>query len=338
MALSACAEWPYYTQSVGGHLSILFNSRPIAEVMDDPGTSAQLRQRLDKARRIRRFASEQLGLPENQSFDSYSPLDRPFVVWNVVAAPELSLAARQWCFAVVGCVAYRGYFHKDAADNFAQGMKQQGYDVYVGGVPAYSTLGWLDDPLPSTVIGYPEAHLAGLIFHELAHQVVYVKDDVAFNESFATTVELEGARRWFQAAGDDRQLDAFLLHKRRNRKVVEMIFDYRERLQAVYQGSRDDHWKRAQKARLLVELKSAYRSLKRGWQDYRGFDHWFDQPLNNAHLVTIGTYHRYVPAFQAMLAQERGDLRRFYRRVKKLGRLPGAQRAQRLAHLLSAGD
>ncbi|MBI5783517.1 MAG: aminopeptidase, partial [Gammaproteobacteria bacterium] len=204
--VSGCASPGYYLHAVSGQIEILNKRRPVEEVLNDPATTPQTRQQLKLVRRLRDFASRELGLPDNDSYRSYTDLERPFVVWDVFAAPELSLEPKQWCFLVAGCVPYRGYFARDEAEQFAADLKQDGYDVYVGGVPAYSTLGWFNDPLLNTFIHRSEPELAGLLFHELAHQKIYVSGDTTFNESFATVVELEGVKRWSQQNGNTKEI------------------------------------------------------------------------------------------------------------------------------------
>jgi len=220
--LMGCAGLRYYAQSIAGHMEVAFGSRPIVEVLGESDVPAEVADKLRLVLKIRRFASTELALPDNDSYLNYVDLKRPYVVWNVFAAPELSLEPRQWCFPMVGCVVYRGYYREERARQFAAVLQDQGDDIFVGGVPAYSTLGWFDDPLPSTVVHYSEAYLAGLIFHELAHQLVYVRDDAVFNESFATVVEMEGARRWFESRHGRDQLQAYRTMKDRGWKNLQL--------------------------------------------------------------------------------------------------------------------
>lgn len=329
--LSGCANLGYYTQSIGGQMQIFSRQRPIAELLDDRQTPAPLKDKLAAVLQIREFASEELRLPENGSYRDYADLGRPHVVWNVFAAPPLSLELKRWCFALVGCVGYRGYFSPERAQALARELRGQGYDVHVGAVPAYSTLGWFDDPVLNTVIDEPEIELAGLIFHELAHQVVYVRDDSAFNESFATAVELEGARRWLARRGSPAQWATYAAAKDRHAQFLRLIAQYRVRFKALYGSTATAPDKLVRKQALFNDLRADYEQLRSQWDGYAGYDRFFTRELNNAHLAALATYYEFVPAFQALLAQHDGDLAAFYRSVKKIGRLPKAERRERLA-------
>lgn len=321
-----CASPSYYLHAISGQVELLNKRRPVAEVLNDPATTPRTRQQLELVRRLRDFAGRELGLPDNKSYRTYADLERPFVVWNVFATPELSLEPKQWCFVFAGCVAYRGYFAQDKAEQFAAGLEQGGYDVYVGGVPAYSTLGWFNDPLLNTFIHRSEAELAGLLFHELAHQVVYVGGDSAFNESFATVVELEGVRRWFERHGTPQQAVAYRQKMHRREQFTALVLKHRERLAEIYAANIDDDKKRAAKTRIFEELRNDYATLKAGWNGHADFDKWFEQDLNNAHLAAIGMYHQHVAAFQKLLARQGGDLGAFYLAVKELADFPGTER------------
>ena len=329
--LGGCTTLGYYYQAVEGQMQMWHRSRPIQQVIDDTQTTEQLRKRLALVLRIREFASADLALPDNGSYRKYVEVQRPFVAWNVFATDELSVAPKQWCFPFVGCVAYRGYFSQTGAEHFAQGLQRQGLDVFVSGVPAYSTLGWFDDPVPSTILRYPDAELARLIFHELAHQVVYVRGDTMFNESFAVSVELEGVNRWLERYGDAAQREALALREERKRAFVDMVLHYRDELKQMYASAIPDNEKREKKAQTFAALKAQYLALKASWSGYAGYDRFFDQRLNNAHLVPIATYSGLVPGFRRLLAQNEGDFKRFYAAVAELGKLPRDERAARLA-------
>ena len=316
----------YYVQSVRGQLDIMMRSESIPKLIRDGSIPTATRVRLESASRIRRFASDELGLPENGAYTKFADLGRPYAVWVVFATPELSLQPLQWCFPVAGCVSYRGYFAHDAAQAFAAELSLEGHDVSVSGVPAYSTLGWFDDPLLSTVLHYSEEDLAGLIFHELAHQVAYVRDDTVFNESFATTVERIGVRRWLATLGDPAREHRYEVRKYRKARVIRLIELYRSRLQLLYAGHQPVAWKRMRKRQLLDDLKMQYAALVKGWPDYHEFSAWFGNPVNNAQLISVSTYYGLVPEFERLFQRLDGDLPKFYRAVSELGGMPAAER------------
>jgi len=324
----------YYWQSASGQLDIIARAKPISEaIVESPDPI--LKQRLARVQEIRAFASRELGLPDNASYTRYADLGRPFVVWNVFAAPELSLKARQWCFPVAGCVSYRGYFNeKDARDEAAR-LKETGEDVWVSGVPAYSTLGYFDDPVLSTFIRWPETEVARMVFHELAHQVVYVKDDTQFNESFAATVEDAGVRRWLKAEGNA-GLDAqFARNERLRGAFRDLITQTRTHLSTVYASDASEADKRAQKQKAIAQMREAYERTKAGEPGLAGYDRWFsgvnNAGPNNASIVSVALYTGQGPAFRALLAQDDDDLQRFYHRVRVLAARPKAERDAVLA-------
>ncbi len=324
--LSGCASLDYYGQSIRGQASLLLKAQPINELLADPAIDRQIKAKLHRVLKLRRFASEVLALPDNESYTRYVDLHRSYVVWNVFAAPALSVVPREWCFPVVGCVAYRGYFAEADARTFAASLAGQGLDVFVGGVTAYSTLGWFDDPMLNTIINRPEAELAGLIFHELAHQVVYVSGDSAFNESFATSVELEGARRWFERLGLPQQSRDYRYKKAIEQELIDLIMDYRGRLEVAYRGEATDKEKLIEKKKLIAELKTDYKKMRKYKKTQSAYDGWFAQDLNNAHIASIGTYHQFVKGFERLLADNGGELPAFYAAVRKLSKKPAAER------------
>jgi predicted aminopeptidase len=327
--LASCSTLNYYTQAAQGQLSLLSDSRPIDDWMSDPGTNPKLRMRLATARQIRLYAVQHLGLPDNQSYKNYTALSRPFVVWNVVATPELSLKPLQWCFPVAGCVNYRGYYDKEDAQDYARQLRAEGNDVQVGGVSAYSTLGWFNDPLISTFINYPDAELARLIFHELAHQVVYVAGDSQFNESFASAVEEAGVERWLERFGNPAMRENYASYTARKQQFLQLLLKCRHALEQNYASGASIPEKRAAKARLFQQLKDDYQVLKQGWGGYAGYDRFFAEPLSNAHLAAIATYTDFVPAFRALLARER-SFGRFYGAVRRIAELDRAERHRQL--------
>ena len=343
VALGACSSIGYYSQSIEGHLDILHAAKPIDDWLADPATSNVLRQRLERVRTMRRFAARELALPDNKSYTTYADLKRTYAVWNVFAAPELSLQLRQWCFPVVGCVAYRGYYSKGDADLYAAALRESGDDVYVGGVPAYSTLGYTTDPVLSTFIGFPEGEVARLIFHELAHQVVYVQGDSTFNESFAVAVEEEGVKRWFSAQGPN-DLASATAYRRliaRKRVFVDLLARHRKALESVYASQSSSDAKRSAKAGEFAALHTDYEAMKRDpsspLEGFSGYDRYFAQALNNANLAAVATYTQRVSAFAKLIATADGDLPRFYEAVRELARLTLVERNARLDALNQAG-
>jgi predicted aminopeptidase len=325
--LTACASLDsvdYYWQGAAGQLDLLARSEPIPEAMSKG--DATLAARLLQVQEIRRFASRNLGLPENGSYTRYADLGRPFVTWSVFATPTLSLEPRQWCFPVAGCVDYRGYFDESAAHREAARLEADGDDVYVGGVPAYSTLGWFDDPVLSTFIRWPETEVARLVFHELAHQLLYVKDDSVFNESFATTVEEAGLERWL-AAQKDPVLDAQAARADRLRAVFRhLVRTTRAKLSQVYASDLDPAAKLRAKREAFAAMKAAYEAAKAGETGLAGYERWFAHAPNNASLAAVGIYTDRIPAFRELLREEDADLPRFYARVRAIAAMARSER------------
>ena len=332
LLVSGCAQIAYYGQAAHGEFSLLDRAHPIDDWLADPSADAGLKAKLARTKQMRRFAITELGLPDNRSYTEYADLQRPFALWNVVAAPALSLEPKQWCFPIAGCVNYRGYFSEAAAQKFAAGLREEGYDVQVSGVPAYSTLGWFNDPLLSTFIKYPDGELARLIFHELAHQTVYAKDDTQFNESFATTVEQAGVERWLEAVGNQKTRDAYVQFEGRKEDFLALLLKCREQLAANYASDLSDAQKLQRKAAIFSALQENYQQLKLKWGGYTGFDRWFAEPLSNAHLALVATYYDLVPGFRALLAQQK-TFPRFYAAVAKLAALSKDERHRQLTEL-----
>lgn len=335
---SGCAQVDYYAQAVGGQFDILERREPIPELIEDPATKPVLRERLALVQQVRAFAREALALPDSGSYSSYADLGRPYVVWTVFAAEEFSLDLQQWCYPVAGCAVYRGYFAKPDADGFAETLRADGYDAYVSGSPAYSTLGWFDDPLLNTVAGWPEPDLAGLIFHELTHERLYVKGDSMFNESLARTVEREGVKRWMATRGEAQAYCDYLERKQRHRQFVALVLQTRDGLRALYESTRSEQTRRAGKADLIAQMRVRYQNLKTSWGGAGHYDRWFGGPLNNAQLGAVATYEKYVPAFRSLLGRHGGDLNKFFAAVEELGELPSEERVAALQVLGSSGD
>jgi len=328
--LGGCANLGFYWQSVGGQMEIWKREQPIATLLDDQTTSPDLKRRLESVLRMREFASRELGLPDNGSFRKYADLERPYVLWNVFAAPKFSVKPKEWCFVIAGCVSYRGYFSQSEAERIAEDQRSQGYDVFVAGVPAYSTLGWFDDPVLNTFIHFPETEVARLIFHELAHQAVYVKDDTTFNESFAVTVQQEGVSRWLVENGSAEQRAAFDAAQQRKKDFVQLVMKYRSRLDELYRSAISDSQKRERKRQIFSDLQQDYTQLKASWGGFSGYDHWLPPQANNASLASVAAYTQLVPAFQRLLAAHDGNLARFFRELKEIAKLPKAERLARL--------
>lgn len=342
--LSGCSTVGYYWQSVSGHMQMLNAARPVAEVVADPQTPADLKARLQLSQRIRSFAATDLKLPNNASYTRFADLRRSSVVWNVVAAPEFSLTLKTWCFAVVGCVGYRGYFDQAAAQREADSLKSEGLEVSVYGVPAYSTLGKLGllgafgaDPLLNTFIRYPEGELARLIFHELAHQVVYAPDDTMFNESFATAVERLGGARWLAANASPAAKAEYAAFDQRRQQFRALTLATRRDLASIYTTNEAvDELKRAQlasKSIAMARFKNGYADLKKSWdgspQSTAGFDAWVAR-ANNASFGAQAAYDELVPGFEALFEAQGQDWQRFYDAVRQLAQLPKAQRHEAL--------
>jgi len=321
LPLSGC----YVLQAAAGQADVLSRSEPIEEVIADPQTPKTVRARLDIAEQARAFAMQELGLPESRSFRKYADLGRPYAVWNVVANPEFSVEPRRWCFPVAGCVAYRGYFDEAKAQALAQRLARRGDDVTVGGVATYSTLGRLPDPVFNTMLGWAEVRFVGTIFHELAHERLYVAGDSEFSEAFASVVEREGLRRWLLARGDAAGLERLDESAARESEFAALLRSARERLEQLYASGVEASALRVEKQREFGRLKFEYSLLRASWGGYSGYDGWFARTLNNAHLAAVATYHDCVPGLQRELAAA-GSLPAFYERAAELAALPLEQR------------
>lgn len=320
----------YLMQSAAGELSLLARREPIARVIADPATPEATRRQLESVDSIRDFAVKELDLPDNGSYRSFADVQREYVVWNVVAAPEFSVQPREWCYPIVGCVAYRGYFKERRARGFAARLRRRAYDVEVSGVAAYSTLGHFDDPVLSTMLGWSDVELASIIFHELTHQVIYLPNDADFDEALAVTVEEEGVRRWLIAQGRKGDLERYELEQRRYREVVDLLESTRTRLRVLYAEPVAPAEKRARKQAAFAQLRADYATLRQGWEGKAPFDEWFEGTINNASLASVATYFRCVPGFQRELAAVHGDLPAFFRRVRELARRAQAARDAQL--------
>ena len=333
LLFGACAETAYYWQSIGGHVRLMQSARPIRDWLEDAQTAEALRARLQLAQQIRHFATARLHLPDNASYRAYADLQRRHVVWNVVATPEFSLTLKTWCFPVAGCVTYRGYFDESAANQQAGELRHQGWEVSVYGVPAYSTLGWMNwaggDPLLNTFVHYSDGELARLMFHELAHQVVYVADDTRFNESFATAVERLGVRQWLDLKGDPQVKAQYQLFDQRRvqfrtltRQTRQKLLDFYAQKQALAQSKQEIF---AIKNKIMQEFRADYTQIKQQWGGYSGFDAWVAQ-ANNASFAAQAAYDDLVPGFEALFEQVGRDWQKFYDAVRQLAKMAAIER------------
>ncbi|WP_219094774.1 aminopeptidase [Pseudomonas sp. UMAB-40] len=331
LLLSGCAGVSYYSQLASGQLQLLRAREPVAEVVADPSRDPMLRAHLVQSQKARTFASQQLHLPDNQSYRLYADIGRPFVVWNVFATPEFSLTPQNHCFPIAGCVAYRGYYSQSAARGEAALQRLKGMDVSIGGVEAYSTLGWFNDPILSSMMGWGDERLATLIFHELAHQRFYVKHDTEFNESFATFVEQEGTRQWRASRSLAPDNGAQAQHRD---QFIQLVLDTRTRLEKLYALPLPTDQMRQRKAAEFERLRLEYRQLRDSrWAGDKRYDAWINAPMNNARLLPFGLYDQWVPAFAALFRQEGGDWLKFYAAVEQLGAMPVDKRKAALKAL-----
>jgi len=314
MLLSGC----YVLQAARGQLAISSKREPIKAVIADPQTPERVKTRLQLIAAAREFASRELGLPNNQSYRSYVDLKRDYVVWNVFATERFSVEPRRWCFPIAGCVVYRGYFKEPAAQRYARRARANGGDATVAGTAAYSTLGHFDDPVLSTMLRWSDAQIAATLFHELAHQVLYVPNESGFNEAFASVVEEEGATRWLEQRNDAAALTAWRTARNRSLAFSELLLSTRERLSALYKNAAATQELYYRKQQEFGRLKSDYWQLKASWNGYAGYDAWFNRALNNADLVSAATYQSCVPGLEQLLASVQRDLPAFYAAAKKL--------------------
>jgi predicted aminopeptidase len=335
-ALSACSL-PYYVQAIHGQLHLLRLRTPIGEVLKDPQTSAKLKAELMRVEQIRKFAVDVLHLPDNASYTTYVDLKRPYVVWNVVAAKEFSIQPIHWCFPFAGCVSYRGFFHRDAAERFRAKLDARGYDTYSGGTTAYSTLGYFADPVLNTMLEGGDEYVAGVLFHELAHQKLYVKGDSEFDEAFAMAVEQYGVVRWLERQHAPARLAAYRRRLKRQADFADLVAEQQRRLAEIYAGPKNAAQKSAAKAAAFARMRAEYERMKRQrWGGAKDYDAWFAQDLNNASLAAVATYRRWLPALRAQLAEL--GLTGFYTEMGQLAALPQNARDRQLKLWLAEGS
>ena len=328
--VTASCGTTYVAQAAKGQLQILNAREPIKKVIADPSADAALKKRLETISEARAFAWRELGLPNNKSYTSYADLKREFVVWSVVATPEFSVTPREWCFPFVGCVAYRGYFRKESAEAFAANLHEEGMDTMVGGVPAYSTLGKFNDPILNTMMIYGDDELASIMFHELSHQLVYIKDDTAFNEAFAVAVEEEGLARWLKYRGREGDLVKYQKRRARQAEGVALVTQFRGELSSLYGMKLEPDVMRARKAQVFARLVTELRVLDKRYGTESRLAAELEGKPNNARLASLATYYDCVPGFERMLAEQQHDLPRFYEAVRALAKLPREERRSRV--------
>lgn len=344
LSLGGCSNLGYYWQSATGHLKLMAAAKPVPDWLGDAATPQRLKDKLALTQRIRDYAVAELKLPDNPSYRRYADLHRNAAVWNVVAAPAFSLTLKTWCFPVTGCVGYRGYFDEARAREEATALVAQGFESDYYPVPAYSTLGLMNwaggDPLLSTFILYPEGELARLIFHELAHQVVYARNDTMFNESFATAVERLGGARWLEAHASQQARDEYAQFDGRRRQFRALNQATRGRLAAIYEAPGLDAAERARrKAEAMREYRAQYLRMRDAWGGdparYRGYDRAVEH-ANNASFGAQAAYDELVPGFEALFRREGSDWQRFYAAVRVLAELPKEERHRQLKDAAAA--
>ena len=333
LILAGCETITYYGQAAKGQMQIAMAQKPIEAMLKDETLDEKLREQLETVMAIRAFADESLKLDVGDSYAEFVDLGRPYVVWSVTAAPELSLTPERWCFPIAGCVTYRGYFSEDAANAKAAQLKAKGLDVYVRGVGAYSTLGWFDDPVLKSFLRRSEAGLAGLLFHEISHRELYLKGETTFNESFAVAVQIEGVKRWFENQGKPDLYDKYVEALERHDVVMSMLRRHRQQLEEAYSSNASDDQKRERKTQVIEAMRSEYENLKSQWPGYKSFDTWMAGNINNAKLSTLANYNDWVIAFRQLLRESDGELEVFYESCRDLTKLDKSDREDRLREL-----
>ncbi len=326
LGCTGCSTIGYYHQSITGHFALISKREPITDIVNDSERDEKLIEQLKLAQQLRSFASSTLKLPDNDSYRSYVQLDRPYVTWNVFAAPEFSTVLQQWCFLVIGCVQYRGYFDENKAQSYAARLTDRGFDVFVAGVPAYSTLGWFDDPLLSTMLNRGEIITASYIFHELAHQQYYVKGDSAFNEAFATAVEELGVRRWLQQQQRIDELNKYENWLKQKTVFFTFINSARQEFEQLYTQDLTAEAMRIEKTNKIAKFRENFENLSKQNNQLSRYAQWVSGPLNNAQLGAIALYRDLVPAFKRIFELCNSDFKLFYKRVEEISKIPEVQR------------
>lgn len=345
LAVSGCQTISFYSQAIQGHYEIVARQEPIERIVASHATPEQLRSKLELVQLARGFAEKRLFLPVDGHYRKYADLERQFVVWNVEAAPRFSLEPKGWWYPLVGRLEYRGYFRERAARQYAERLRDKGYDVHISGASAYSTLGWFKDPILNTFAFESDTDLVETLFHELAHQRVFVPGDKDFNEAFATLVGREGVRRWLDTLGQQEKFERYQQQTRREDDFAELILQSRRRLERLYGDERDKEGRlraarrkhdlpeaqlAAAKEQVFEDLRRQYKGLKERWGGTSEYDGWFLRPINNAKLNSVAAYHELVPGFQRLLDAHQGDLPRFYQAVERLSRIDKEKRREAL--------
>ncbi len=330
---SGCSTLAYYAQSIGGHMEVMTQRQSIESLTRGGNADSDTVRTLGRVLEMLDFARDELDLPDNGSYRSYSDIRREFVLWNVFAAPQLALQPRQWCYLIVGCLAYRGYYDKTEALAYADRLKSEGFDVFVGGVTAYSTLGWFRDPVLNTMLRRGDIYLARVMFHELAHQKVYIKDDTEFNEAFADAVSTIATREWLRGSASRQEFEAFQQQQVYEQQFFELVFDFRRELGTLYASRLPEARLLARKQEMFEAFRARYRQLRSGWNGYNAYDDWIDRDLNNAKIAAFSTYRALVPAFLALYAASGNHPDTFYARVRRLAACDRDTRRQRLETL-----
>ncbi len=309
--ISGCSTVHYYAQSIQGQFEIIQKRQNISHLLDNNDLSNSLRKKLETVLELREFSINQLGLPNNNSYLSYADLERNFVIWNIFATEEFSLYPIKWCYLIVGCLDYRGYFLESDAKQHATVLKEQGYDIYLGGVSAYSTLGWFDDPVLNTMLRWSDIQLATVMFHELAHQQLYIKNDTEFNESYAEAVATIGVIKWLEQSPDNNLLFEYMQSKSQEKQFIALIMKYKSLLSELYLSETSKELMRGQKEVIFKQMEDEYKMLSRHWRKDH-YTHWFSTGLNNAKLAAIVTYRQYTSSFISIFNKLDRDLDRFY--------------------------
>ena len=331
LLLCGCADLGYYWHNARGHLAVMNQRTDIETLLEDDGLAAELRQRLVLAQQIRKFSVERLQLPANGSYHGYVELNRPYVIQNLFAAPEFSTRLKQWCYPIIGCASYRGYFDEDRMSSYVDELKADGFEVHVGKVSAYSTLGWFDDPVLSSFINWPDYRLAGLLFHELTHQQIYIDDDTTFNESLASAVQQVGTELWLESRNQVEQLDKLSRWLRYRAEVITLIEATREQLKLIYDSQIDDVQKRVRKTQVFAEARTTHGLIASKHEITGGFTRWFADELNNAKIGSVAAYNSEMPAFINMIRAHNLDFAAFFSYVQALGELDRSTRDSCLA-------